>query len=212
MTKNPNKVPPWRERWLAVRKYVAFKLSKGEPSEYQKRQIKAYYDEIKRLTASGLIAVKSKNFKPANKKVTKKRGFKLAFVVSVDSQRKNIRINKNGNAHNRFPGGYSRAIYWDEIDVSFKDLLEDLPLVVKKIKRKDRKANRFKLICGIHVSLETFPRDYLSKKLEEIINPKGVRRGRYQDAEDWVYGVVAYYIPKNGVEKTTNSNKGFKNI
>lgn len=179
------------ERLLKIRPFVDFnfninKIKSGNLSEYEKKKIKKYYDEISELTAHPHYIYKPRNkdrraaaLEFANQSNLK--GIKNVILpVDFDGAKPKLKFNKDGL---KVDYGYTeqRAIRFNK-----NKLLNNPDDEINRVKNKLADANNFTVMCGKHESIkEIRTRETINKLVKDW-------QTQYKNSALWLNGLYGY--------------------
>lgn len=179
------------ERLKEIRPFVNFNLNineikKGNLSNYEKRKIKRYYDEIKELTAHPHYAYKPRSQerrKAAEKFANQKglNGLKAVFIpVKKDGEKPNLKF-KDGEMYYTDDNTEIHAAEFNK-----QALLKDPNKEINRAKKELKGSNYFTVMCGKHESIKHI-RD------KDTINELIIQwQTQYKETEKWLNGLYGY--------------------
>lgn len=196
MPKNSTKNGIHAQRLKQIRPFINFDFDlRQELTQYQKRKIKTYWDEINALTARPYQV-----YKPKSKKRLKtaqdfaqhdKRlpGLKVAFIpVANPAEKTKIRFSKTGELIATTEHVRTRMLPLDTAK-----LIKDPIAHVKEVVGLDKQAKRFTALCGryeipVSNSRETIP-EFIAKLTTKYSNQEA---GNFHG--NWLHGIAAHHF------------------
>lgn len=195
MPKNNSRNSIHSQRLKAIRPYVNFDFDlRSELTQYQKRKIKTYFDEIDALTARPYQV-----YKPKTKQRLKKAqefaqhekqlpGLKVAFIPNNGKDRAKIRFNKAGDIVATTDHITTRVLSLDTFE-----LINDPIGHVNKVIEADPHAKRFTALCGRYEIPVSQSRATIGRFIGNLT-------AKYSSEEannfhgNWLHGIAAHHF------------------
>ena len=182
------------QRLKTIRPYINFDYDLRKPlTEYQKRKIRKYWNEIEALTARPFHV-----YRPRTKKHLKKAqeyaqhethlpGLKVAFIPT-SGKKPRIRFNKGGNIVVSTDHVTTRILKLDT-----KKLIEDPVGHVNQVVERDPVAKRFSILCGRYEIANSYDRATVGLTVARLT-------ARYDNTDAnnfhgrWLHGLAAHHF------------------